>query len=177
MTGLQNSQSEHANSIGVSGLSTCSASESAASVINVPDSAGTENISAVSVVSSNGYNNLDEFSLPEFKRSAKQVVTHFRKEIDEYFSVRETPTVLKLPHTFKAIEDDFANQWFETLYKNVRTYAYFKTAFINLLQGQTRQTQIRCNTNQEPLDRRMNQMYTEHYMRYANLESMLSPPV
>jgi hypothetical protein len=169
MTGLQSSQSQNSNSIGVSGLSTCSASECAASVINVPDSACTKNISAVSVVTSNGYNNLDEFSLPEFKRSAKQVVTHFLKEIDEYFSVRETPKERKLPHTFKAIENDFANQWFETLYKNVRTYAYFKTTFMNLLQGQMRQTQIRCNTNQEPLDRRMNEMYSEHYIRYANL--------
>jgi hypothetical protein len=57
-TGLPRSQSEHANSIGVNGLSTCSASACSARVINVPDSACTENVSAVSMMTPNGYNNL-----------------------------------------------------------------------------------------------------------------------
>jgi hypothetical protein len=148
-TGLQTSQSEHANSISVNGLSTCSASACAASVINVTDSACNENVSEVSVVTPNGYNNLEEFSLPKFKSSAKQVVTHFVRELDEYFSVRKTPTELKLPLSFKAIEDPFAKQWFTTVYKTVGTYENFKTDFTKLLWGQTRQAQIRCSIYQD----------------------------
>jgi hypothetical protein len=108
-TGLLPSQSEHANSMGVNGVSTCSASACAASVINVPESACTENVSAVSVVTPNGYKNLEEFSVPKFKSSGKQVVTHFLRELDEYFSVRKNPTELKLPLCFKAIEDLLQN--------------------------------------------------------------------
>jgi hypothetical protein len=100
-TGLLPSQSEHANSIGVNGVSTCSASACAANVINVPESACTENVIAVSVVTPNGYNNLEEFSLPKFKSSAKQVVTHFLRELDECFSVRKTPTELKTSALFQ----------------------------------------------------------------------------
>jgi hypothetical protein len=60
-------------------------------VINVPESAGNENVSAVSVVTPNGYNNLEEFSPSKFKSSAKQAVTHFLRELDEYFSLRKPP--------------------------------------------------------------------------------------
>jgi hypothetical protein len=107
MTGLPSSQSEHANSIGINGLSTCSASACAASVINVSDSSCTENVSVVSVATPNGYNNLEEFSLPKFKSSATQLVTHFLRELNEYCSVRKTPTEIKLPLCFKATEDPF----------------------------------------------------------------------
>jgi hypothetical protein len=130
-------QSEHVKGTGGNGLSMCNAPARAASVINIPDLACTENVSAASVVTPNGYNNLDEFSLPKFKSSAKQTVTHFLRELDEYFSVRETPTELKLPLCFKAIEDPFAKQWFTTIYKTIGTYENFKTAFTNLLWGQT----------------------------------------
>jgi hypothetical protein len=89
------------------------------------------------VVVLNGYTNLDKFSLPKFKNSAKQVVTHFLRKLDEYFSIRKTSDELCLPLCFKAIEDPFAKQWFTTIYKTVGTYENFKTAFTNLLWGQT----------------------------------------
>jgi hypothetical protein len=145
-------------------------------MINVLDSVCTENVSAVSVVAPNGHN-LEEFSLPTFKNSLKQLVTHFLRELDEYFLVRKTPAELKLPLCFKAIEDPFAKQWFTTIYKTIGTYGNFKTAFTNLLWGQTRQAQIRCSIYQDRWDRRMNESYTEHYIRYASQASMLNPPL
>jgi hypothetical protein len=177
ITGPTLNQSEHVSGMGVNGLGACSASACAASVVNVPDLACTENVSAASVVTPDGYTNLDEFSLPKFKSSTKQVVMHFLRELDEYFSVRKTPTELKLPLCFKAIEDPFAKQWFTTIYKTVGTYENFKTAFTNLLWGQTRQAQIRCSIYQDRWDRKMSESYTEHYIRYASLASMLNPPL
>jgi hypothetical protein len=68
LTGLPPSQSEQANSVGVKGTSTCSASACDESVLNVLDSKCTENVSALSVVAPNRHN-LEEFSLPKFKIS------------------------------------------------------------------------------------------------------------
>ena len=73
--------------------------------------------------------------MPKFKNSSKQLVTHFLRELDEYFVVRKTPVELKLPLCFKAIEDPFAKQWFTTIYKTIGTYEKFKTAITNLLWG------------------------------------------
>jgi hypothetical protein len=175
-TGLPPSLSEQANSIGVNGISACSASACDESMINVRDSVCTENVSAVSVVTPNGHN-LEEFRLRKLKNSSKQLVTHFLRELDEYFLVRKTPAELKLPLCFKAIEDPFAKQWFTTTYETIGTYGNFKTAFTNLLWGQTRQAQIRCSIYQDRWDRRVNESYTEHYIRYASQASMLNPPL
>jgi hypothetical protein len=89
-TGLPPSQSEQANSKGVIGISAYSASACDESMINVLDSACTENVIAVSVVAPNGHN-LEQFSLPKLKNSSKQLVIHFLRELDEYFLVRKTP--------------------------------------------------------------------------------------
>jgi hypothetical protein len=84
------------------------------------------------VATPNGYNNLEEFSLPKFKSSATQLVTHFLRELNEYCSVRKTPNEVKLPLCFKATEDPFKKQWFTPVYTTVGTYENFKTAFTNL---------------------------------------------
>jgi len=175
-SGLPPSQSEQVQSMGVNGISACSVSACDESMMNVIGSVCTENVSAGSVVAPNGHN-LEEFSLPKFKNSSKQLVTHFLRELDEYFVVRKTPVELKLPLCFKAIEDPFAKQWFTTIYKTIGTYEQFKTAITNLLWGQTRQAQIRCSIYQDRWDRRMNESYTEHYIRYASQASMLNPPL
>jgi len=121
-------------------MSTCSDS------VNVPnqsDKTCNENVNTLSVVVPNGRNDLNELSLSKFSNSAKQVVAHFLRELDEYFTLKKTPNELKLPLCFRAIEDPFAKQWFATVYDTVGSYENFKTAFANLLWGQTRQAQIR----------------------------------
>ena len=42
----------------------------------------------------NGCTDLNELSLPKFNNSAKQVVAHFLREIDEYFAIKKTPNEL-----------------------------------------------------------------------------------
>ena len=85
-----------------------------------------------------GTTDRNDLSLPKFSNSAKQVVTHFLRELEEYFTLRKIPSELKLPLCFRAIEDPFAKQWFATVYDTVGTYENFKTAFSNLLWGKMR---------------------------------------
>jgi hypothetical protein len=44
-----------------------------------------------------------------------------------------------------------------------------------LLWGQTRQAQIRCSIYQDGWDKSNNKTYTEHYIRYAGMASMVNP--
>lgn len=78
-------------------------------------------------------------------------------------------------HFALAIEDPFAKQWFATVYDTIGSYENFKTTFANLLWGQTRQAQIRCSIYQDRWDKRNNDTYTEHYIRYEGMASMLNP--
>jgi hypothetical protein len=138
----------------VSEVNTCNASARNVSVNNVPDTSCNGNVNALSVVVPNVCTDLNELNLPKFNNSAKQVVANFLKELDEYFALKKTQNELKLPLCFRAIEDPFAEQWFATVYDTVGTYDNFRTAFANLLWGQTRQAQIRCSIYQDRWDRR-----------------------
>jgi hypothetical protein len=171
------SQSENTSNTSVTGVNTCNASACSVSANNVPDVSCNGSVNALSVVVPNGYADLNELSLPKYNNSAKQVVAHFLRELDEYFAIKKTPNELKLPLCFRAIEDPFAKQWFATVYDTVGTYESFKTAFANLLWGQTRQAQIRCSIYQDRWDRRNEETYAEHYIRYASMASMLNPPL
>ena len=155
---------------GVNGVNACDVSICSASV-NVPNQSAkscNKNVNTLSVVVPNGHNDLNELSLPKFSNSAKQVVAHFLRELDEYFALKKTPNEIKLPLCFRAIEDPFVKQWFATVYDTVGSYENFKTAFANLLWGQTRQAQIRCSIYQDHWDRRSEETYDEHYIRYVN---------
>lgn len=131
----------------MNGLNTCNVSACTGSA-TVPDISCNDNVNALSVVIPSGCVDLNELSLPKFKSSAKQIVAHFLRELDQYFTIKKTPNELKLPLSFRAIEDPFAKQWFATVYEynTVGTYETFKTAFANLLWEQTLQAQIRCSS-------------------------------
>jgi hypothetical protein len=151
--------------------------QSAVSVNNFPDNSCTKNVNALSVVFPSGTTDLNDLSLSKFSNSAKQVVTQFLRELEVYFALRKTPNELKLPLCFRAIEDPFPKQWFATLYDTVETYKNYKTAFSNLLWGQTLQAQIRCSIYQDRWDKQSDETYAEHYIRYASMASMLNPPM
>ena len=88
------SHSENSSNTNVSGVNTCNASACNVSVNNVPDNSCNGNVNALSVAVPNGCTDLNELSLPKFNNSAKQVVAHFLREIDEYFAIKKTPNEL-----------------------------------------------------------------------------------
>jgi hypothetical protein len=75
----------------VSGINTCNASTCNVTSNNVPDISCNDNLNALSVVFPNGCTDLNELNLPKFNNSAKQVVAHFLRELDEYFALKKTP--------------------------------------------------------------------------------------
>lgn len=127
--------------------------QSAVCVNNVPENSRNDNVNASSVIFPNGCTYTNELSLPKFSNSARQVVAHFLRELDEYFALKKIPGEIKLPLCFRAIEDSFAKQWFATVYNTVGTYENFKTAFANLVWGQTCQAQIKCSIYQDRWDK------------------------
>jgi hypothetical protein len=145
-------------------------------VRNVSTIAGTgiESVSALSekYVDSSHYN---ELSLPKFTDSSQQVAVHFVRELDEYFTLRKTPEELCLPLVFRAISDPFMKQWMLTAYGQLKSYDDFKRAFTELLCDSTRQPEIWCRVYQDRYDYRSGESFLEHYIRYANMASMLSP--
>ena len=137
----------------MSGVNTCNASACNVTANNVPGISCNGNVNVLSVVVPNGCTDINELSLPKCNNSAKQVVAHFLRELDEYFAIKKTPNELKLPLCFRTIEDPLAKQWFATVYNTVGMYENFKTVFTNLLWGQTCQAQIRCSIYQDRWDR------------------------
>jgi len=86
--------------------------------VNVPNQSVKtckKNVNILSVVVPNGRNDLNELSLPKFSNSAKQVITNFLMELDEYVALRKTSNELKLPLCFRAIEDPFAKEWLQSM--------------------------------------------------------------
>jgi len=123
-------------------------------------------------VDTSQYNKL---SLPKFFDSSKQVTVHFIRELDEYFTFRKTPEELRLPLVFRSISDPFAKQWMLTIYGQLKSYDDFQKAFTELLWGGTRQSEIRCRVYQDRYNHKSGESLSEHYIRYANMASMLSP--
>ena len=87
----------------MSGVNTCNISAYNVSVNNVLDITCNDNVNALSVVVPNGCTDLKELSLLKFNNTAKQVVAHFLRELDEYFALKKTSNELKLPLCFRAI--------------------------------------------------------------------------
>jgi len=135
---------------------------------------GIENVSArpEQYVGTSHYN---ELSLPRFTDSSQQVAVRFVRELDEYFSLRKTPEELRLSLVFRAISDPFAKQRMLTAYGQFKSYEDFKRALTELLWDSTRQFEIRCRVYQDRYDYRSRESFSEHYIRYANMASMLSP--
>ena len=86
----------------------CNVSACNVSVNNFPDTSYNDNVNALSVVVPNGCIDFNELILPKFNNIAKQAVTHFLRELDEYFALKKTPNELKFLLCFRANEDPFA---------------------------------------------------------------------
>ena len=116
-----------------------------------------------------------ELSLSQFSDSSKQVAVHFIRELDKYFTLRKTPEELRLPLVFRSVSDPFAKQWMLTTYGQLKSYDDFKKAFMELLWDVNRQSEIMCRVYQDRCNYRSGESLLEHFIRYPNLASMLSP--
>ena len=142
--------------------------------VNTVAVSGSEHVSAQSetYVETSQYK---ELTLPRFTDSSQQLAVHFLRELDEYFSLRKMPDELRLPLVFRSISEPFAEQWMLTAYRQLIPYDDFKRAFTELFLDSTRQSEIRCRVYQDRYDYRSGESFSERYIRYANMVSMLSP--
>ena len=86
---------------------------------------------------------LSELTLLSFTDISKQVPLHFIRDLDLYFKLRQTPSHLKLPLTFRAVQEPIAEQWFSSTYDRLNSYYEFRKGFTDLLWNPNRQAGIR----------------------------------
>jgi len=86
---------------------------------------------------------LSELTLPSFTDSSKQVPLHFILDLDLYFMLKQTPDHLKLPLTFRAVQEPIAKQWFSSTCDKLNSYDEFRKGFTDLLWNLNRQAGIR----------------------------------
>jgi hypothetical protein len=120
---------------------------------------------------------LTELTLPSFTDTSKQVPLHFIRHLDLYFKLKQTPDHLKLPLTFRAVQEPIAKQWFSSAYDKLSTYDEFRKGFTDLLWNPNRQAGIRSQVYLDKHSQNSRESYVDHYIRYANLASSLDPPM
>jgi len=100
---------------------------------------------------------------------------HFIRELDEEFSLRKTPEEFRLSLAFRPFSDPFAKQWMLTAYEQLSSYDDIKRAFMELLWDSTRQSEVRCRGYKDRYGYRLGESFSEPYIRYAKMASILSP--
>jgi len=120
---------------------------------------------------------LNELTLPLFTDSSKQVPLHFIRDLDLYFRLKQTPDYLKLPLTFRAVQEPIAKQWFSSTYDKLNCYDEFRKGFTDLLWNPNRQEGIRSQIYLDKHTQNSGESYVDLYIRYANLASSLDPPM
>jgi hypothetical protein len=86
---------------------------------------------------------LREMTLLSFSESSKQVPLYFIRDLDLYFKLKQTPDHLKLPLTFRAIQQPIAKQGFSSTYNRLNGYEEFRKGVTDLLWNPNRQAGIR----------------------------------
>ena len=124
----------------------------------------------------NGCSDLNELSLPTFNNSTKEAVARFLRELDKYFALSNHQMNSNFPFVLGPSRILLPNRGWRQFDDTVGLYENFKTSFVNLLWGQPGQAQKGCSIYQDRWDRRNEETYAEHYIRYASMVSMLDPP-
>ena len=89
--------------------------------------------------------------------------------------MKRTPEEIRLPLVFLPISDLFARQWISTTYGQLKPYNDFKKSFTDLIWDGTGQLEIGCVVYHDRYNYRSGESFSEHYIRYSNMASMLSP--
>jgi hypothetical protein len=116
-------------------------------------------------------------TLPSFTDSSKQVPLHFISDLDLYFRLKQSPDHLKLPLTYRAVQEPIAKQWLSSTWDKLSNYVEFRKWFTDLLWNPNRQAGIRSQIYLDKHTQNSGESYVDHYIRYANLASSLDPPM
>ena len=76
------------------------------------------NVNVTSEVQSRSVD-LSELTLPSFTDSSKQVPLFFIPDLDLYFKLKQKTDHLRLPLTFRAVEESIAKQWFSSIHESL----------------------------------------------------------
>ena len=115
--------------------------------------------------------------MSSFTDSSIQVPLHFIRDLDLYFKLKQTPDHLKLPLTFRAVQEPIAKQWFCSTYDKLNSYDEFRKGFTDLLWNPNSQAGIRSQIYLDKHSPNSGESYVDHYIRHANLASSLDPPM
>jgi len=72
-----------------------------------------------------------ELNLPTFADSTKQVLLHFIRDFDQYFNLRPTPDELRLPLTFRAIQEPSQRSGFPVPLINLKAAICLRKHLLN----------------------------------------------
>jgi hypothetical protein len=128
-----------------SGINVCSnfACHDSSSVVGQTASSDVyKNVNATSDVQGRRVG-LRELTLPPYSGGTKQVPLHFIRDPDLYFKLKQTLDHLKLPLTFRAVQEPTAKRWLSSTYGKLNSCAELKTGFADLLWNPNRQAGIR----------------------------------
>ena len=124
-----------ANGVNVSSNSVC---HDSTSVVGQTSNSGVyTNVNVTSEVQIRSVD-FNELTLPSFADSSKQVPLHFIRDLDLYFKLRQTPDHLKLPLTFRAVQEPTVKRLLYSTYDKLHSYGEFKKGFTNLLWNPNR---------------------------------------
>jgi hypothetical protein len=175
--GTSSSSADNGAPLTINGASLSSNTACKDSTSVVSQTTNPEMCNPVNVTSdvSNRSVDLSELMLPTFTDSSKQVPLHFIRDLNLYFRLKQTPDHLKLPLTFRAIQEPIAKQWFSSTYDKLQSYDEFRNGFTDLLWNPNRQAGIRSQIYLDKHVPNAGESYVDHYIRYANLISSLNP--
>ena len=174
VSSVETNTSPSTNGVNVSSNSACHDSTSVVS--QTTNSGVCTSVNVTSEMQSKSVD-LSELTLPSFTDSSKQVPLHFIRDLDLYFKLKQTPDHLKLPLTFRAVQEPIAKQWFSSTYDKLNSYEEFRKGFTDLLWNPNRQAGIRSQIYLDKHFSNSGESYVDHYIRYANLASSLDPPM
>jgi hypothetical protein len=123
VSSVETNTSPSINGVNVSSNSACHDSTSVVS--QTTNSGVCTSVNVTSEMQSKSVD-LSELTLPSFTDSSKQVPLHFIRDLDLYFKLKQTPDHLKLPLTFRAVQEPIAKQWFSSTYDKLNSYDEFR---------------------------------------------------
>lgn len=118
---------------------------------------------------------ISDVSLTMFRDATKQNAVQLLCELDSYFTLKRVTDSLKLPTAKKAICDEYAKQWMESVKKDMRNYEDCKRDFTELLWNATVQSGVRNVVYQGKYSKKSGESFSPHFLRYSVQSAYVVP--